>query len=352
LKQEDFRDIISGRKTGVSAVLIRLMLRVAGFLYYLVILLRNGLYDAGVFKTQLISAKVISIGNITTGGTGKTPLVIWLARYLSRQHRPAILTRGYKSEYGISDEASLLANACPGTPVIINPNRVKGAKLAVSQGANILVMDDGFQHRRLARDLDILTIDATEPFGYDKLLPAGLLREPINQIRRADAVIITRTNQVNSEQIEKIRKNLRKYKPDMPIACAVHQPKSVITATGTEITIEQMKSKKVFAYCGIGNPEAFLETIKKIGVNLVGHQFYSDHHRYIQEDIQKIYHQAIHRDTEIIVTTEKDWMKSKKLLQNEDMVYFAYLTVELEFIEGNDIIQGLIERIIRTKTDV
>lgn len=353
LKQEEFRDIISGQRKGFAALLVRICLNILGAAYSLTIRLRNRLYNKGIFKTHSVSAPVISIGNITTGGTGKTPLVVWIVRHLTKQHySAAILTRGYKSSFGVSDEATLLAQTCPGTPVIINPNRIKGAKLAISQGANILVMDDGFQHRRLTRDLDILTIDATEPFGFGKILPAGLLRESLKEIRRADAVVITRADQCNPEKIDNIKQTIKKYNSDMPIACTIHRPKSFQTASGKKIIPEEIKGKKIFAYCGIGNPNAFLNTLNNLGVHLVGKQIFSDHYHYSKENILEIYKNSLQADAELIVTTEKDWMKNRKLLRRDEISYFAYLVVELEFIEGESIITALIDRIIRTDKNV
>lgn len=352
LKQESFRDIISGRHKGIPAVLPRLGLGIASIPYSLAIRLRNAFYNHHIFKIQTVRAPVISIGNITAGGTGKTPLVAHLVKHLAGKYKPAILTRGYKSNEGISDEATLLAQRYPGIPVIVNPDRVAGAKEAIAQGANVLVMDDGFQHRRLGRDLDIVTIDATEPFGFGRLLPAGFLREPVRQIGRADAVVITRANQSTDERIELIKQTIRKHKADMPIACAVHRCVSLNTADGGEMPPEKAREKKVFAYCGIGNPEAFFGTLEELGVNLAGRKIYPDHYHYTGSDVSQIVELAHNADAELVVTTEKDWIKSSGLLSGRDKPYFAYLTVELEFIEEEGIILGLIDRTAAGKINV
>lgn len=351
MNKEALHRLMSGQSQNPWIFLLRILLLILSFFYFLLIKLRNFLYSAGWLKTHQVNAVVISIGNITTGGTGKTPLVSHLVKYLAGKYKPAILTRGYKSNEGISDEATLLAQTCPKIPVIINPDRVAGAKEAIAQDTNVLVMDDGFQHRRLARDLDIVTIDATEPFGFGRLLPAGLLREPVKQIGRADAIVITRANQTNPEKIEQIKQTIRKYKADMPIACAIHQCISLNT-TGGETSLEQLHEKKVFAYCGVGNPEAFFKTLEQLGVNLAGRKIYPDHYHYTSDDIPQITALAHSTNAELVVTTEKDWIKSSGLLSDQDKSYFAYLPVELEFIEEEDIMLGLVDKATSGKTNV
>lgn len=351
MDKEALHRLMSGQNQNPWICLLRIFLLIFSFFYLLLIKLRNFLYSAGWLKIHRVNAVVISVGNITTGGTGKTPLVAHLVKYSAVKYKAAILTRGYKSNEGISDEATLLAQTCPQIPVIINPDRVAGAKEAIAQGANVLVMDDGFQHRRLARDLDIVTIDATKPFGFGRLLPAGLLREPVKQIARADAIVITRANQTTPGKIKQIKQIIRKHKVDMPIACAIHQCSS-LNATDGEKSLEQLHEKKVFAYCGIGNPEAFFRMLEQFCVNLAGCKIYSDHHRYTDGDITQISKLAHNANAELVVTTEKDWVKSGGLLSDHDKSYFAYLPVELEFIEEEDIILGLVDKVVSGKTNV
>ena len=181
-------------------------------------------------------AAVISIGNITVGGTGKTPLVIWLCKFLQQKEiQCAVLTRGYKTRtqtrvtsderQATSDEPAILAESCPQAKIIVNPNRLEAAAEAVSKfGAKVLIMDDGFQHRRLHRDLDIVTIDGTCPFGYGKMLPAGLLREPVASLKRADAVVLTRCDQISQSKLCQIEEELQLINPDMIIAKSIHNP--------------------------------------------------------------------------------------------------------------------------------
>jgi len=319
MNQDDFRKLISGQKAGLGAGLLRSLLGVAAAGYSIAVRLRNFLYLAGWLKAHRANAIVLNVGNITVGGTGKTPLVVWLckeiisdSKFQISNSQCGILTRGYKAARDsrhktqdsrrktqearlkrqdtrgktqiYRDEPAILAENCPEVKVIVNPDRVAAAAEAINKfGAKVLIMDDGFQHRRLVRDLDIITIDGTQPFGYGKMLPAGLLREPVTSLKRAGAVVITRCDQITETELKQIEKKLGLINPDMIIARSIHAPAYVKSADNKEISLEQLKNKKVFAFCGIGNPEAFLNTIKQLGANLVGSKFYNDHHHYTND---------------------------------------------------------------------
>jgi len=357
MNQDDFRKLISGQKAGMGTALLRLLLGVAAAGYSIAVRARNFLYSAGWLKVHRADAAVISIGNITVGGTGKTPLVIWLckqiisdSKFQSSNSQCAILTRGYKATknsklktQNYSDEPAILTESCPEVKVIVNPDRVAGAAEAVSKfGANTLIMDDGFQHRRLARDLDIIAIDATRPFGYGKMLPAGLLREPVASLKRADAIVITRCDQIAETELSEIEKTLQIINPNVIIARSIHAPAYVKSADNQEISLEQLKDKKIFAFCGIGNPDAFLNTIKTIGSELVGSKVYNDHHHYTNDCLADIYEQAGGLKADLILTTQKDW--TKIISDFESSLPFAYIGIEIKFLAGEDKLRGLIEK--------
>jgi len=292
---------------------------------------------------------VISVGNITTGGTGKTPLVVWLCRLLGEKSlKCAVVTRGYKSAKGlVSDEPAILARACPKAKVLVNADRVAAAGRAVNEfAAEVLVMDDGFQHRRLGRDLDIVAIDATRPFGYDRLLPAGLLREPKRAIRRADAVVITHYDQSTATDIELLEKQIRRIKPDIVIAKAIHRHRCARGTGEVSYDLDELRQKAIFAFCGIGNPEAFLDRLKAHGMNIVGSRVYNDHHNYTEADFAEIRKQALSLGAEMILSTEKDWVKTALVAGRFTDILFAYLAVELEFVDGRDRIEGLIDGVL------
>ncbi len=361
MNQESCRRLISGQQTGVSATLLRLLLGIAAVGYSLVVRLRNFLYSNGWLKAHPVDAAVICVGNITVGGTGKTPLVIWLCKQIITNSECAILTRGYKArrascvmrrakeehntQYAIRntqiDEPAMLAESCPQAKVVVNPDRVAGAAEAIGQfGAKVLIMDDGFQHRRLARDLDIIAIDATQPFGYGKMLPAGLLREPVTSLKRAGAVVITRCDQISEAQLSGLEEELRTINPDMVIAKSIHAAVSARTTDDEEIDVGLLKSKKIFAFCGIGNPDAFLNTVEALGAKLVGSKVYDDHHNYTDTCLADIREQAEKVGADLALTTQKDW--TKVISDSKSTVPFAYLAIEIKFLGGQDKLTALI----------
>ena len=369
MNQESYRKLISGQKAGLGAALLRLLLGVGSAGYSIAVRLRNFLYSKGWLKAHRADAVVISIGNITAGGTGKTPLVIWLCKQIISDSKfqiansqCAVLTRGYKAgkdsrgktQY-YRDEPAILAESCPEVEVIVNPDRVAGAIEAVSKfGSKVLVMDDGFQHRRLGRDLDIVAIDATLPFGYGRMLPAGLLREPVASLKRAGVVVITRCDQINDTELNEIEKKLRTINPKMIIARSIHAPAYVKSADNKEISLEHIKVKKIFAFCGIGNPDAFLNTIKQLGANLVGSKVYNDHHHYTNDCLADINEKAGALKADLILTTQKDWTKiisdfKFQISDFESSLPFAYIGIEIKFLAGEDKLRGLIENTLACK---
>ena len=328
-----------------------------------------------------VDAAVICVGNITTGGTGKTPLVVWLCNLIAQNPKLktqnckcAILTLGYKARAqenkDFKDEIAILAESCPEAEVIVNPDRVAGAAEAIDKyAAKVLIMDDGFQHRRLARDLDIAAIDATQPFGYGKMLPAGLLREPVSSLKRAGAVVITRCDQGTEAQLSELEQKLQAINPDMVIAKSIHavvsvkypEPYVILAQAGIQKdgetmdsclrrndNIEQLKGKKVFAFCGIGNPDAFLNTIKNLGSELAGSKIYDDHYHYTDACLAEISERAEELGADLILTTQKDWTKvisnsEFRISRSKSPLPFAYLAIEIKFLAGEDKLTALIK---------
>jgi tetraacyldisaccharide 4'-kinase len=363
MNQQNYKKIISGQSKGFAAAPLRLLLYIASFFYAAAIAIRNLFYSAGIFKIHRVNAVVISIGNITTGGTGKTPLVIWLCNLLHQQNIScAVLTRGYKTQQRATsdesrttetDEPALIAKNCPDVPVIINPDRLTGAREAIERfGAKVLVLDDGFQHRRLFRNLDIVAIDATSPFGFGRMLPAGLLREPICSLQRANAAIITRSDLTIGEEVGKIQNKLLKINPNLLIAKAMHEPAEIKYFEGMEESIDCLRGKRVFVFCGIGNPDSFFQMLKKIGAVVVGQQIYDDHYRYREDDFSILCQKAGQLNSELVITTQKDWARIKDLQQfifDHSAVPFAYLRIEIKIIEGEDKLRRLIKEAIAGK---
>jgi tetraacyldisaccharide 4'-kinase len=356
MNQNFYYNLVSGHSKGWIAAVLRAVLSILATIYSLIIRLRNLLYNQRVFKIHHNETPVISIGNITLGGTGKTPLVIWLCNYLHKQNLScAILTRGYKTQTKtktsnnttintITDEPAVLSENCRHVEVIVDPDRVAGAAKAIEEfGAKVLIMDDGFQHRRLARDLDIVTIDATQPFGYGKIFPAGLLREPPTSLGRADAVVITRCDQISEPELGKIKNKLLTINPKLLIAQSIHAAANIISTDNSETSVEQLNGSKIFAFCGIGNPNSFITTIEALGAEITGSKIYNDHHQYTQSNLVDIYTQAGLAGAEFILTTQKDWTKIKPLKPDIEDIRLAYMVVEIKFIAGRDKLTCLIK---------
>jgi tetraacyldisaccharide 4'-kinase len=307
--EQNIRPILSGEKRGPVAALARAGLRVAEIPYTLIVSARNALYQREILKSHRLARSVISVGNITTGGTGKTPVVRWLAENL-RDHRPAILLRGYKSTDDASDEQMLLHEQLPDIPVIARSSRIRGAAAALAQQADtgLFLLDDGMQHRKIARDFELVLIDATNPFGFDHVLPRGLLREPLAGLARGHAFLITRANQSDDANLQKIREILAEHNPQVPVYYADHALKNV-RRDEQLLPIESFRDRRLFLFCGIGNPSALQNQLSSLGFNLVGSQFFPDHHVYTESELSELTQNMTNANADLLLTTEKDWIK-------------------------------------------
>ena len=353
MDQNAYRNLVAGTDKSWGKKTLRLSLKTVSCAYSAAVRCRNWMYDKHLLKSHRCESSVISIGNITTGGTGKTPLVIWLCKHLNeKEQNTAVLTRGYKTEHGkLTDEPAILAKSCGQASVIVDSDRVRGAQKAITQSnARVLVLDDGFQHRRLRRDLDIIAIDGTCAFGYEKILPAGFLREPLKGLKRADAVVITRYEQASPETTDGIIERIKKINPNILIAKALHEHPFAVMIKGQKLTIEQLREKNIYAFCGIGNPDAFMNNLKNLGLNVVGHKIYNDHHNYSENDITDIYEEARYMDADVVLSTEKDWVKTALLVKPQSDIIFAYLALKLRFIEGGDELKQLVDRTVNSDT--
>jgi len=302
-------EIMSGRRRGVGPAVLRAAGWVVSKGYGAAAWLRRRLYRAGVFGSHRAPVPVISVGNLTTGGTGKTPMVIWLVGWLKEAGMtPAILTRGYKAVEGKSDEAEMLWQAT-GAPVVVDPDRVGAARAAADGGADVLVLDDGFQHRRLKRDLDIVLIDATCPLGFGHCLPRGLLREPLSALRDADAVVITRADSIGAEELASLSRRLSAAAPDASLHTSGHAPTAVVIQAGRHLPPSALAGRRVVAFCGIGNPDSFFNMLAGAGADLAERIAFDDHVAYGPAELGRV-NQAL-KDTgaEAAVTTAKDRVK-------------------------------------------
>ncbi|MHC5019024.1 MAG: tetraacyldisaccharide 4'-kinase [Planctomycetota bacterium] len=284
-------------------------------LYRLAVAMRNGAFDRGWRAVHDAGVPVIAVGNLTVGGTGKTPAVEWLVlECVARGRTPAVLLRGYGatavSADGAtgSDETIQHAENLAGVAVIANPDRVAGAQQAVAGGADVCVCDDAFQHRRIKRDLDIVCIDATNPWGGGHCLPWGRLREPAANLRRAHAVLITRSDRLAPAALDALRGECRALLGDGPILATTHAPIEVIDRKHPH-PLTALQGEKVFVISGVGNPAAVRATVEQCGATVVGGRAWGDHHAWTASDLAVADEAARLAGADAIVTTQKDWVK-------------------------------------------
>jgi len=312
-----FRELVSGRRLGFAASAARAALSVAEIGYSLAMRLRNRRYDRHPGKSHAVSVPVICIGNLTLGGTGKTPLVEWIARRLrERDVRVSIVSRGYGVEAGArNDEAIELEEKLPDVPHLQNVDRVEGARTAIEEfESQIVLLDDGFQHRRLRRDLDVVLIDALEPFGYGHVFPRGLLREPLVGVRRAGVVVLSRADLVDEAERRRIREIVRRYNSEAAWCEVRHAPRTLLESRGpdapsTETPLETLRGRRIVGFCGIGNPEGFRRTLIGLGCELVDFREFPDHHAYQRSDVDALAQAATAANAEFLVCTHKDLVK-------------------------------------------
>ncbi|TWU13670.1 Tetraacyldisaccharide 4'-kinase [Symmachiella macrocystis] len=311
MNEKSFRDLISGQTRGAAATLARGGLRLLSPFYGCGVRLRNAGFHCGLHTIHRAPVPVVSIGNLTTGGTGKTPFAAYLAHWFREHDRQVcFLSRGYRAESGqVNDEARVLEQLCPNVPHLQNPNRVASAQTAVAQfDSEILILDDGFQHRRLHRDLDIALIDAVNPWGYGYLLPRGLLREPRTGLRRADVVVITRVDQVDEDRLAAIRRQIAQYTRAEPVEISF-PPVRLINAAGQTAEINSLHGLPLAVFCGIGNPTAFQAAIETLGLTIAAFREFPDHHPYGNDDVTQLKRWAADTNAAAALVTQKDLVK-------------------------------------------
>jgi tetraacyldisaccharide 4'-kinase len=307
-----FHDLVSGRRRGLAAAAARGGLYAASLAYAAGVGFRNRLFDAGWRRQQRVAVPVVSVGNLTLGGTGKTPCVEYLARFYSnRGLRVAILSRGFGSRGVPNDEALVLRENLPGVPHLQGADRVAIARQAVEDlRAELLILDDGFQHRRLYRDLDIVLLDATQAFRRGRLFPRGLYREQPSSLRRAHAVVISRRDQAEVDDARGLVRAVRALAPQAPVVETEHAPIAWMQVGRPDRPVDVLRDEPVAAFCGIGNPEAFRRTLCDVGAGPIAFRTYSDHHAYSPADLEDLRHWAERLPASAsIATTQKDLVK-------------------------------------------
>jgi tetraacyldisaccharide 4'-kinase len=313
-------------------------------LFGLVVRTRGALYDHGMLPVGRLEVPVVSVGNLCTGGSGKTPMVRWIAEHLRERGRvPGVLSRGYRARAGErSDEARELLLDWPELLHVENPDRCAGGTELVERGADVVVLDDGFQHRALHRDVDVVLVDATRPWGLGApsrggepvcaLLPRGLLREPPAALERADCIVITRCEQAPVALLDRLEEELERLAPGKPIARATHAPLRLRSLAGLARDLAFLRGRDVVLLSGIGNPGAFERTVEGLGARVERHLARPDHHVWTPADLAGLGSAAT------LLTTAKDSVKLAGLLP-EALV----LEVRMEVQSGSAVLEALLD---------
>lgn len=361
-------DVMTLRRTDAKATTVRGILYCLSVLFEGIVKIRKFLYEVRILRDTTLGVQIIAIGNLTVGGTGKTPVVEKFARELTDQNRKvAILSRGYRSKpkpllqrildtllfrressppkvvsdgkslmldsEQAGDEPFMLASNLKNVVVLVDKDRVKSGRYAVENfGCDTLLLDDGFQYWKLyGRRQDVVLIDAQQPFGIEGLLPRGTLREPHEHLNRASVIFITKSN----GQTKALRERIAKYNNHASIIECVHDPKYFVNVYNDNVRIDDLSfisGKKIACLSGIAQPESFEESLISLGAELVYTKSFADHHRYTQQEILNVINRSKHRGAELIITTQKDAVRFPKLDRRDIDIY--YLRVEVKIIAG------------------
>lgn len=334
------------------------MLSLLSYLYLLILKIRLFLYEKRILRSRSLGLKTISIGNITTGGTGKTPVTILFSKLLSEKNlKVCVLTRGYKrknprksilvSKYGeiladaelAGDEPLEIARKTKAS-VIADANRIRAASWAIENlKPDVFLLDDAFQHLKVHRDLNIVLIDALNPFGNYKLLPAGILREPLSSLQRADVFLLTKTNLVEPNELVEIEKIIRLFNPSASIFRAEIEIEKIRNLKN-ETEAKNLSKQNFLAVCGIANPESFFRLLQKHEFNLTGKISFPDHHAYSAKDVEKISFLAKKKKADAILVTAKDAVKLERLNLSSE-----YFVVETSFKFSEDFTSMILQTI-------
>ena len=344
--QERFYELVSGRETGITAAVLRGGLRLLEVPYCSVVSVRNFLYDQQILSARQFSVPVISVGNLTLGGTGKSPMVAWLCRFFLDQNlHPGLVSRGYgmpvkgeRANEG-NDEFLEMSHRFPTVPHLQDRNRAEAIqKLLQTEQIDRIILDDAFQHRQVERNTDLVLLDATAPFGFEHVFPRGTLRESINGLRRADIVLLTRSDLANEAERQNIRQRVLSINPNIIWGETIHVPTSLISAQSFSAEpietepLETIVGQSVLAFCGIGNPAAFQKTLEQCGVHVAKLIPFPDHYHYTSQDAAALVRTAKELSTNSILCTMKDLVKLTPMDFSECPL--RAVSIEIQFTIG------------------
>ncbi len=344
----NFRDVVSGKRRGARATILRGALRLAEVPYSLAVRWRNRQFDQGQRPPERVTVPVISVGNITLGGTGKTPMVEWICRWFRAKNiRVTIISRGYKAARGVAnDEALELEERLPDVPHLQNRDRAAAAKTAIEEfECEAIVLDDAFQHRQIARNLDIVLLDALEPFGFEHVFPRGTLREPLSGLGRADCIVLTRADMLIPEERRRVRERALRLSPRAAWSECVHKPLSLRSNSGDEMPLDSLRGQRVAAFSGIGNPAGFRHTLASCGYDVSVFREFPDHHPYGRSDLASLGEWAQQAQVAAVLCTHKDLVKIG-LDRLGDKPLLA-IQIGLEFLAGQIDLECKLEEVLR-----
>ncbi len=313
-------------------------------IYLVLITLRGFVYKVGILKHHHLSVPVVSVGNLTMGGVGKTPLVEFIARALKERNiQPVVLMRGYMEGRADgqgrgNDESEMLRGSLADIPILVGADRVRQAKeFLKANTVGTFLLDDGFQHWRLARDVDIVMVDATNPWGNGHVLPRGILREPKQALSRAHIFVVTKTD-LATAQIEELKGYLSAVNPKALLVESVHNPVSFTDLrSGEDFDLASTQGEAIVSVCSIGAPDSFVRTLDKLGAKVGGHLPFMDHHVYTSEDVASVVALCKEKRIMTVVTTEKDAVKLKPFMHMlPDDIRVLSLKIKISIVTGED----------------
>jgi len=324
---------------------IKFLLSILSVVYGLVIYGRVLLYKIGIFKTTKVPLKIVSVGNLSLGGTGKTPFTIMLAKLFKDElgKEACVLTRGYGW-----DEQVVLKKRLDDVPILVGENRVRSAERAVNlYGVSAGILDDGFQHWELARDIDIVLVDSRSPFGNGALFPRGVLRESVGALQRADIVVLTKTDD-EKEGVELIKNVIRPIKPEVIFLTAMHKGHHFNTPhPAVTHDCSYVKGKRVLLFSGIGDPSYFEEMMSGYGAEIASHLVFCDHRQYRKRDLDEIMRKCEEMKADIVVTTEKDIVKLNRMGLFIKKRELLILVIEMVITSGKEDLVARLRRLYR-----
>jgi tetraacyldisaccharide 4'-kinase len=364
LQEKIFRLILEEERRSVWVSLLRDVATLAAWLYDKMVTLRNLLFDHGVLRIHRLNCPVISVGNLAMGGTGKTPMVVWLASLFSEEgYRVGIVSRGYGgaesgrvivvsdgenilADQAISgDEPLMLARRLCGIPVLCSTKRVQAGKAAIERfNCNVLILDDGFQHRYLARDLDVVMLDSQNPFGSGWVFPRGTMREKVAALARAQVLVLSRFD--GSEGAEKNCDNLRRQWPDKTIVTSSYRPIRIFSAADhRERPPSSLTELRLAAFAGIARPDEFFQSVHNLGARLVYTAALPDHYPLTSELLASLVQEASRFNPELWLTTEKDWVRLPQVLPQGMELWVMTMEIDLDR-DGSQLI-GAVRRVLK-----